>query len=74
MTPDEIRALSRSEILKQIDFAKEELFNLRFQKASGQLENVARINIVRRQVARFRTILREKELATELLQQENANA
>lgn len=73
-SPNEIRALAAQDIHKQIDDAKEELFNLRFQKASGQLENVTRVNIVRREIARLKTILREKELAAELLRKEGGNA
>ena len=43
--------------------AKEELFNLRFQNATGQLDNIARIPQVRREVARIETLLREREIA-----------
>ncbi len=74
MSPDEVRALSDTEIERLIRRGKEELFNLRFQKASGQLENVMRMNRVRREIARYKTILREKQLAAELLQKESGNA
>ena len=43
--------------------AKEELFNLRFQNATGQLDNIARIPQVRREIARIETLLREREIA-----------
>jgi len=48
--------------LKKKKDAKEEVFNLRFQHSTGQLDNVARMKIVRRDVARIETIIREKEL------------
>ncbi len=59
---NEIRNLSTSEILKKIDELKTELFNLRFQLATGQLENTARIKQVKKDIARMKTILREREL------------
>lgn len=62
MKPDEIRALSNEEILNQLDEAYEELMNLRVQHGVGQLPNPARIREVRRDVARMKTILREREL------------
>jgi large subunit ribosomal protein L29 len=69
-TAAEIRALSDGEIEVRLVEAKEELFNLRFQMASGQLENSSRIKVVRRKVARLLTIERERQLARELLQEE----
>ena len=63
MTNKEIRELSNEEILKKIDETKEELFNLRFQQATGSLEKPSRINELRKLVARMKTILRERELA-----------
>ncbi len=62
MTNKEIRELSNEEILKKIDETKEELFNLRFQQATGSLEKPSRINELRKLVARMKTILREREL------------
>lgn len=62
----ELRALPDEELLAQIDAAKEELFNLRFQLATGQLDNPARMKQVRHQVARIATVLRERELEIEL--------
>jgi len=69
-TPAEIRALNDAELQERIDDAKEEMFNLRFQRASGQLENTSRVRVVRREVARLKTIQRERQLAAELAKQE----
>ena len=68
--PAEIRALSDVELQERIDDAKEEMFNLRFHRASGQLENTSRVRVVRREVARLKTIQRERQLAAELAKQE----
>ena len=62
MTNKEIRELSNEEILSKIEESKEELFNLRFQQATGSLEKPSRINELRKLVARMKTILREREL------------
>jgi len=62
MTNKEIRELSNEEILSKIEEAKEELFNLRFQQATGSLEKPSRITELRKLVARMKTILREREL------------
>ena len=62
MTNKEIRELSNEEILSKIKDAKEELFNLRFQQATGSLEKPSRITELRKLVARMKTILREREL------------
>ena len=59
----EIRELTTAEIEQKIKALKEELFNLRFQLATGQLENTARIRQVRKDIARMKTIIRERELA-----------
>ena len=63
MTNKEIRELYNEEILSKIEESKEELFNLRFQQATGSLEKPSRINELRKLVARMKTILRERELA-----------
>ncbi|GAB4567151.1 MAG: 50S ribosomal protein L29 [Anaerolineae bacterium] len=63
MKASEIRAMSDSEIARRLDEAYQELFNLRFQYATGQLRNTARLTQVKRDIARMRTILRERELA-----------
>jgi large subunit ribosomal protein L29 len=63
MHPSEIRNLSKVEVGRHLDEAHHELFNLRFQFATGQLKNTARLGEVRHEIARLRTILREMELA-----------
>ena len=63
MTNKEIRELTNEEILKKIEEYKEELFNLRFSQATGNLEKPSRINELRKLVARMKTILRERELS-----------
>ncbi|MBS3259017.1 50S ribosomal protein L29 [Staphylococcus aureus] len=62
MKAKEIRDLSTSEIEEQIKSSKEELFNLRFQLATGQLEETARIRTVRKTIARLKTVAREREI------------
>lgn len=57
-----LRDMTDEELLKQIDGLKTELFNLRFQLATGQLDNPMRIKEVRKGIARGKTILREREL------------
>ena len=59
----EIRDLSNEELQRKVGDFKQELFNLRFQLATGQLDNTARIREVRRKIARAKTVLRERELA-----------
>lgn len=58
----DLRAHTTDEIQSEIGTLKEELFNLRFQLATGQLENPMRIREVRKAIARAKTILREREL------------
>ena len=62
MKVNEIRDLTTEEIIKKIDEAKEELFNLRFKQANGSLEKPHRINELRKDIARAKTIIREREL------------
>ncbi|HCC5711610.1 TPA: 50S ribosomal protein L29 [Staphylococcus aureus] len=62
MKAKEIRDLTTSEIEEQIKSSKEELFNLRFQSATGQLEETARIRTVRKTIARLKTVAREREI------------
>lgn len=59
----ELREMADAELEGRLSEAKQELFNLRFQNATGQLDNSARIVHVRRDVARIETILREREIA-----------
>ena len=65
METKEIRKLSTEELLKKIEANKEELFNLRFSQATGNLEKPSRIKELRKLVARMKTILRERELGME---------
>ncbi len=58
----ELRELSVEELQERLTETKEELFNLRFQNATGQLDNYKRIGQLRKDVARMKTILRQQEL------------
>ncbi|MDF7627441.1 50S ribosomal protein L29 [Leuconostocaceae bacterium ESL0723] len=60
---NEFKALSLEDLQKREAEFKEELFNLRFQLATGQLENTARISKVRKDIARVKTVIRAQELA-----------
>jgi large subunit ribosomal protein L29 len=64
MKAAELRDLSNDELRAKLKELQEELFNLRFQLATGQIENVSRIRTVRRDIARIRTIQRELDLAS----------
>ena len=58
----DIRSKTSGELLQEIGSLKDELFNLRFQLATGQCENPMRVREVRKQIARAKTIIREREL------------
>ena len=60
---EELRKLSTEELNNKIKENKEELFNLRFQQATGNLEKPSRIKDLRHQVARLKTVLREREMS-----------
>ncbi len=62
VTAEQLRALSTDELAIKLRESKEELFNLRFQAATGQLENHGRLTAVRKEIAKIYTILREREL------------
>jgi large subunit ribosomal protein L29 len=62
----ELRELPDDELVTRMEAGKEELFNLRFQLATGQLDNPARMTQVRHDVARIATVLREREIELEL--------
>ena len=62
MRANELRELSDAELDEKYDQFKEELFNLRFQNVTGQLDNPTRLNQVRKQIARVLTVQREREL------------
>jgi large subunit ribosomal protein L29 len=68
----DLRALSYKELGEKLDEAKEELFNLRFQLVTNQLDNTARLKFVKRDVARIATVMREQEIAAWTSQQEDA--
>jgi large subunit ribosomal protein L29 len=61
----ELRELSSEDLLGKLREAKEELFNLRFQAATGQLENNNRLKVVKKDIARIYTLMRERELGIE---------
>ncbi|HHY36254.1 MAG TPA: 50S ribosomal protein L29 [Firmicutes bacterium] len=65
MKAEALRDLTDKELQEKLNDYKEELFNLRFQLATGQLENPLRIRNVRKTIARIKTILRERELQKE---------
>jgi len=58
----ELRELSEEELVAKLRESKEELFNLRFQMATGQLDNNRRLRVVRHEIARIYTLMREREL------------
>lgn len=66
-----IRSMTDEELATAIDEAKEELFNLRFQWESGQLEDYTRIRQLKKDVARYLTVQRERELAAQVIQEES---
>lgn len=61
MKPAEIREMSMDEIREQLEESREELMNLRFQQATGELVDFTRLRYTRRQIARLETIINEKE-------------
>ena len=61
-TAEELRQLTAEELTNKVREMKEELFNLRFQAATGQLESHGRLTAVRKEIARVYTIIREREL------------
>jgi large subunit ribosomal protein L29 len=62
ISPGELRELTGEELIERLRESKEELFNLRFQMATGQLNNNRRLRTVRQEIARVYTVLREREL------------
>lgn len=61
----ELRSMTEAELKQKLQEGYQELLNLRFQKATKQLDNTARIRVVRRDIARIKTIIRERELQAE---------
>ena len=64
MKPADVRAKTEDELRGELDILGKEIFNLRFQRANGQLENTARVRQARRDIARINTILGERRRAT----------
>lgn len=62
MTVQDMRNTETQELLNKVEEYKKELFGLRFQHATGQLENTARMRTVKKNIARIKTIIREREL------------
>ena len=69
----ELRQFSYQELGEKLDEAKEELFNLRFQMATNQLDNTTRLREVRREIARIYTVRREQELEAYYREQEGTS-
>lgn len=65
LVASELRQQTVDELQVQLEEAKEEFFNLRFQRTSGQLEDFNRLSITKRNIARILTVLREKQLEVE---------
>ena len=71
LTADDLRSQPEAELVTKLKEAKEELFNLRFQMATGQLDNNRRLRVVRHDIARIYTIMRERELGLSTAPDEN---
>jgi len=63
MNPDDLRKLGYSELEEKLSESKEELFNLRFQLVTNQLDNTTRISQVKREIARIKTVMRQQEIS-----------
>jgi len=73
MKASDLRELNDNELANRLREFREEAFNLRFQNATGQLENTTRLNYVRKDIARCETLLREREIAAaEALKEQEA--
>lgn len=66
MNVDGLRELTSEDLVERLDEVKEEFFNLRFQNATGQLENFAQIKQIKREIARINTLVHERELGIEI--------
>ena len=73
MKAQDIREMSEEELQRKAQDLQEEIFNLKFQHATGQLENTQRLPQVRKDLARVKTILREKNIAQLKIQQRKGN-
>lgn len=74
MKTSELRELSGEDLVVRLAEAREELFNLRFQNATGRLDNYKRLQTLRREVARIETIIRESELGIQRASSEESEA
>lgn len=72
MNAADLRAMTYKELEETLDESKEELFNLRFQMVSNQLDNTERLGEVKRDVARVKTLMREQEIEAWQAEQEEA--
>jgi large subunit ribosomal protein L29 len=73
LTAGELRLQDQEELVTKLKEAKEELFNLRFQAATGQLESHGRLRAVRREIARIYTVMRERELGIVTVEKESSD-
>ena len=73
MRAGELRELSDTELTEKLDEAKQELFALRFANVTGQLDNVRRLNEVRKDIARVLTVQRQRELDTAVANNAGSN-
>jgi large subunit ribosomal protein L29 len=73
LTADTLRTQPEAELVAKLKEAKEELFNLRFQAATGQLESHGRLREVKHEIARIYTVMRERELGIVTVAEEDVN-
>ncbi|GIH25522.1 50S ribosomal protein L29 [Acrocarpospora phusangensis] len=73
LTAGELRVEDQEVLVQKLKEAKEELFNLRFQSATGQLESHGRLRAVRREIARIYTVMRERELGIVTVEKESSD-
>jgi large subunit ribosomal protein L29 len=73
LTAGELRVEDQDTLVQKLKEAKEELFNLRFQSATGQLESHGRLRAVRREIARIYTVMRERELRIVTVEKETSD-
>ncbi len=66
MTAAELRVLDDASLKKQLDEFEHEMFNLRFQRAAGQLPNFNRLSVVKREIARVKTVMHDRERAAKM--------
>ena len=74
LAPEVLRTMDDERLVEELRKAKEELFNLRFQSATGQLESHGRLRAVRKEIARIYTVLRERELGIIIDAEDEATA